>query len=368
MRKPLPSAALCGVLLSLATAASAAPNKEQQARELAEQAMQGDYLATRFQQAERKLQKALKLCGKKHCSPQVQAELHRDLGVVYLAGSKKPDKGKKELRAAVAADPQVRLDPDFSTPEVEKAFVAAGGVVEKQKEPEPEAPEPEVAEPETPPAEPAPADGAVRNWFSLSFQQELLVYGATSGVCSGAEQYHCFLSGEPYAGSIYDAAGNEIHGGVGGATRRVLIGYERVLGDEFTLGGKLGFAFAGSPEPTGAKGLVPFHAELRGSYWFGEAPFASGGLRSYVGLAAGLGEVDGRVTVEYYVDQAGYQSNQKGKLDAWRQTGPGFVGLHAGLALAPSQHHALSLELRLLQILPASAFGGALNVGYSFGL
>ena len=102
---------------------------------------------------------------------------------------------------------------------------------------------------------------------------------------------------------------------------------------------------------------MPVHAELRGSYWFGQAPFAAGGLRGYLGLSGGLGEIDGRATVEYYIDEAGYQSNAKGKLDAWRKTGPGFVGLHGGLAYALSQRHALTLELRFVQMLAATAQG-----------
>jgi hypothetical protein len=197
-----------------------------------------------------------------------------------------------------------------------------------------------------------------------------LVYGATKDVCGGNDQYHCFSGGQEYLASdgIYDGAGNEIQGGLGIATRRLMLGYDRVLGQNFTLGAKLGFIFAGSPDPRDSKGLVPYHAELRGSYWFGQDPFASPGLRGYVGLAAGYGAVDGRVTVEYYADEAGYQQNDKGKLDAWRQTGPFFVGLHAGLAIAPTPHHQLSLELRLLQMLPESAFGGALGVSYAFGL
>ncbi len=189
-------------------------------------------------------------------------------------------------------------------------------------------------------------------------------------MCSGAAQYQCFLQGKSYTGPVYSGSGNQLQGGVGFATRRMLIGYERLFGDSITAGVKLGFAIGGSPKATngGGTAFFPFHGELRGSYWFGSAPFQSAGLRGYAGLAAGLGEIDGHVSVEYYEDAAGYNAGSKGKLDAWRKTGTGQVGVHGGLAYAFSTQQQLFLELRVLQMLGATALGGAVNVGYAFGL
>lgn len=333
--------------------------------------MQGDYLGTDFKSAEQKLQKALKACGKKACSAKVRAELHLDLAVVEIAGIKKKDKGKKEMQAAIAADPNVELSPDFTTPEVKKAFVAAGGVIHEAEkaEPEPE-PEPEAAPAPAAEAEPEPDTGAHRHWLSAAFQLDFLSYSAVDRVCSGADQYQCFLQGQSYGGPIYDDSGNRVQGGVGLATKRILVGYDALLGDNVTLGARVGFAFGGSPKATteGGAAFFPLHAELRGNYWFGDTPFASGGVRPYVGLSAGLAEVDGHVTVEYYQDAAGYQQNQKGKLDAWRKTGKGFAGLQLGLAYGIGTQQQLLVELRLLQMFGAGATGGALSFGYGFGL
>jgi hypothetical protein len=331
--------------------------------------MDGDYLGTQFNAAEQKLQKALRACGKSGCSASVLAELHLDLAVVHFADKKK-DKAKKEVRAALAADPAVQLNPDFSTPELEKAFSDAGGVTQAA---EPEPTEPAESEPEEEPkAAPPVADesgaGGPQNWLSLAFQQDLLSYKETTGVCTGAAQYQCFLQGQQYGGDIYRGSGNQLQGGVGLATKRILLGYERVLGENLTVGAKLGFAFGGSPKAPGGSAFLPLHAEARGSYWFGHAPFASAGLRGYAGLALGVGEVDGRVTVEYFVNEQGYQTGAKGKLDAWRKTGKGFAGLHAGVAYAFAEEQQLFLELRLLQLLGATALGGAVNIGYAFGL
>lgn len=370
-RKTVTTLGLFSVLCLVAVSARA-ESKDREASELGKQAMQQDYLGTDFKAAEQKLQKALKACGKKGCSGAVRAELHLSLAVVYIAGEKKKDKGKKELKAALAADSTVQLNPDFSTPEVEKAFVAAGGT---KHEAAPAAAEGEEAEPEPAPSAPAepkeaPDDGEARNWFSVAFQLDFLSYSQTKGVCNGAEQYQCFLQGQSYSTPIFAGSGNQLQGGVGLATKRVLVGYERLLGENITLGARLGFAFGGSPTATSGNGkaFLPFHAELRGSYWFGDAPFESGGVRGYAGLAAGLAEVDGHVTVEYYQDMAGYTSGAKGKLDAWRKTGNGFAGLHLGLAYGIGTQQQLLLELRLLQMLGASATGGALSLGYGFGL
>jgi len=363
--------------LALHSQVARAEPKDREASALGKQAMDGDYLGTQFKEAEKKLQKALKLCAKQQCSGAVRGQLHLDLAIVYAAGLKKKDKAKKEMQAAIAADASVELNPDFSTPEIEKMFVASGGHKPEKKaapaEPDDDEDEPKAKASATAHDEADAATGetgSVRNWISFSFQQDLLSYKQTDGVCSGAPQFQCFLQGQSFAGTIYTGAGNQLQGGVGFATKRVLVGYDRVLGDNITLGARVGFAFGGSPKATNGSGtaFLPFHAEARGSYWFGDAPFAKEGLRGYVGLAAGLGEVDGHVTVEYYVDQAGYQANAKGKLDAWRKTGNTIVGLHGGVAYAFSKQQQLFLELRLLQMLGASALGGAINVGYGFGL
>ena len=366
------------VALALYVFPASAEPQDREASALAKEAMDSDYLGTQFQDAEQKLQQALKTCGKHGCSARVRAQLHLALATVYIAGLKKNDKGHREMQAAVAADPSVQLDPDFSTPEVQKAYAAAGGIEQSGEanagKPKRDDDDEDEGESKTTSAteKPGSADGdrTARNWFSASFQLDMLSYKETTGVCSGAAQYQCFLQGESYGGSIYQGSGNQLQGGLGFATKRLLVGYERVFGDNITAGAKLGFAFGGSPKATdgGGTAFLPLHAELRGSYWFGNAPFASAGLRGYAGLAAGLAEVDGHVSVEYYETAAGYSRDAKGKLDAWRKTGTTFVSAHVGVAYAFSKDQQAILELRLLEMLGETALGGALTVGYGFGM
>jgi hypothetical protein len=97
------------------------------ATKLADDAINNDYLATNFAEAEKKLRSGIKMCGGNACSAQTVARLHRDLGVVLVAGMNRPDDGKKEFGEALKADPNIALEKDLVTPEVEAAFQAAKG-------------------------------------------------------------------------------------------------------------------------------------------------------------------------------------------------------------------------------------------------
>jgi hypothetical protein len=121
----LASLAFVAGVLSPSLALSAP--KDAAATKLADDAINNDYLATNFAAAEKKLKSAIALCGANACSAQTRARLHRDLGVVYVAGMSRADDGTKEFVEALKADPNVALEKDLTTPEVEKAFQAAKG-------------------------------------------------------------------------------------------------------------------------------------------------------------------------------------------------------------------------------------------------
>lgn len=108
--------------------AQAEPN-DQAALDLAKNAIEVDYLETKFAEAKKKLEQALVLCAPKSCSNQVVARLHRDLGVVYIGGLHSTEEGKAEFVAALKADPSIALDPDLASDEVTIAFTEAKSVV-----------------------------------------------------------------------------------------------------------------------------------------------------------------------------------------------------------------------------------------------
>lgn len=347
-------------LLALTTQAGAEP-KDDAATKLGKQAMEGDYFAMRFKQAEQKLKQALAMCGKKACIAVVKARLHADLAVVYIAGLKKPDKGKQQIKLALDADAAIQLNPDFATPEAEQIYIDAGGIkqeLEAEEEDESDAAEDEAAR------QAAVEAATPCNWVSLGFQQEVVLHESRSSVCSSA-QYECFVGNASYPSTIAQGTSNSLDTGVGLGTRRVLLGYERLLFGRLTVGGRVGFAFGGRPNATigVSPGFNPLHAEVRASYWFGQQPpFQRKGRRFFLGLSGGLGEVNDSAPV--ILTSAAGQSR---RLDAWRKTGTPFIGPHGGVSYAIVQKHALALELRVLRLFGPGAFVAAANLSYALG-
>ena len=120
---------------------------------------------------------------------------------------------------------------------------------------------------------------------------------------------------------------------------RVLIGYDRLLGEQVTLGTRLGLAFLGTPERTDGKKFIPFHAEVRGAYWFSHDPFAGKGVRPYLFANAGLAQTSARLSTEV-VDQ----TTGATKLDVYKTSGPGFAGAGIGVQYAVSPDAAMVIE------------------------
>ncbi|MEI9940063.1 MAG: hypothetical protein WDO69_22815 [Pseudomonadota bacterium] len=376
---------LNGLVLALTLAAPStalAAAKDKSARALQQEAMQTDYAETNFKKAEQKLKKAIAQCGASGCSSQVVGELHRDLATVYIAGMKQGAKGKAELKQALHANPDLELDDDFATPELRKAFKELGGhdskaAVDEKSDPTKKQEDNCEAGNESC-LEEEPAKGSEhgsgkgsKNWISFHFEQDFLLYSAQDQVCGSnaagshaAANYSCFQNGAPFGDSpgedIAAGPGNHVSGGLGRATSRLLIGFDRLLTANLSLGLRLGYAFGG--RPAGESKFWPLHAEIRGDYWFGAAPFESSRLRPYLSLSGGLAEVDGKVSVEYY-DPSG----KKGTLDAWRKTGKGFAGLGFGVMVPFAGDNGIVPELRARQMFGASGTVFDLSIGYARG-
>lgn len=118
---------LCLVLASVfASAPARAASPDARARRLEDQAMNHDYLATRFKAAAKKLKRAVKVC-QTGCSTKLLARILRDLATVYIVGLKDDAHGLEAMQNALAADPDMQLDPALTTPDLESAYKAAGG-------------------------------------------------------------------------------------------------------------------------------------------------------------------------------------------------------------------------------------------------
>lgn len=121
----LSSLSLLSSLWLAASPAGAKGTIDEQALAHAEHAMSTEYLETHFESAEKELKQALAICGPNGCAPETVAELHRDLGVLYIVGMGRVPAGKTELEEALRTDPKVTLDPDLTTPELDATFAAA---------------------------------------------------------------------------------------------------------------------------------------------------------------------------------------------------------------------------------------------------
>lgn len=111
-------------IVAFSSRAALAASHDAEAIKLREAAIYQDYLATDFPSAEKKLTQALTLCEKPaDCTPATRARLHCDLGVVFFASQKSAD-GRAQFAAALQEDPNVTLDPDLTSPELQKEFAA----------------------------------------------------------------------------------------------------------------------------------------------------------------------------------------------------------------------------------------------------
>jgi hypothetical protein len=390
------------VLLTVGVAA-AAP-KDKAATKLADQAMQQDYTGTQFKKAEQKLKKALKDCGDDGCSPVVMGRLHRDLATVYIGGTNQGGKGKAEMKAAIEAYPDLQLDKDLETPELRKAYEAAGGgkndkakgddededdkkskkkkAKDEDEEEKPAADEDddkkkkkkgddeEEDEEKPKPSSDSSGDGPL-NWISLTVQQDFMVFPAENDVCVLSTQYSCFQGGVPAnsgfdgnGGYVYQGTGDQVKSGIGIATTRFLLGFDRFVIPSLSVGARVGFAIGGAPKSDVGSAFLPVHAEARLMYWFSKDSF-----RPYALLGGGLGEVDGHVAVDYFAADVNNvaQSGTKGTLDAWRKSGNVFVTVGAGALIMVGKTFGVGPELRLMQMFGSSGTNLAAGLTGHYG-
>lgn len=415
--------------LALATAISPrealAAAQDAEAQELADQAIFTDYLQLDFKSGEKKLREALALCEKGSCSPTVHAQVYRDLAVIYITGMKRQDDGRKLLVKALQLDPRVALDADLTTPDLIRVFEEAQQEVARTPEPAPAPaappkaapterkgtrkaaaapkPAPETSDasggsmdddasadcpPDFPGCEAIPEktkdsdeeegpDLGTVNWLSAGLQQDFLMFSGESGVC-GTErpsELSCFRANDQFRDPTVEfTAGDagEVAGGFRPATTRLLIGYDRVLFPNITVGVRLGYAIGGGPAEPGGSGFVPFHAELRGAYWF--APLEVGKVRPYATAGGGLAQIDSSVTTELVdrgpqgqipVDTDGQP--QASRVTVWKKTGTTFASLGAGAMYPLNSKSGITAELKGVLLFPSSGMSVSLQAGYSHG-
>jgi len=131
---------------------------------------------------------------------------------------------------------------------------------------------------------------------------------------------------------------------------------------------------------------LPFHGELRLSYWFGKGALAKKGLRPYVHAGGGIAQVDGRVKVkvadcepipldqpDVYEkcvagDQSVHDQTTPTPMDVWKSMGQGFLTAGGGLTYAFTPNIGGQLNLNLMYMLPTAGFVMQPSIGIVYGL
>lgn len=107
--------------LLVARVTVAGGDNDAKATTLADQAVFEDYLNLNLDAAVSKLKTAIELCDT-DCSPPVKARIFRDLGVIRIAAQQNSNEGLEMFVKALRVDPNIELDEDLTTPDVEQAF------------------------------------------------------------------------------------------------------------------------------------------------------------------------------------------------------------------------------------------------------
>ncbi|EYF02830.1 hypothetical protein [Chondromyces apiculatus] len=218
------------------------------------------------------------------------------------------------------------------------------------------------------------------NLLTLSLVQDFGL-GTGADVCSRQSQldegFACFRSGgTQYHGTPEPGRGGEIGSFLQPATARILVGYDRVLTENLSLGLRLGYVLqGGGPRESGTDGssFLPFHGELRAAYTFGATPFREAGLRFALFVNAGVAQVDTEHRVFIREDQSvpppvsQLDNPPTQTLSAYQRSGTGFFGGGATATYAVTPAAGFSLGLRLARFFPSSGTIASPELGFLLG-
>ncbi|HEY4015099.1 MAG TPA: hypothetical protein VGM06_17265 [Polyangiaceae bacterium] len=213
-----------------------------------------------------------------------------------------------------------------------------------------------------------------KNWIWFGVQADLLSMPGANPACAGGQGYSCFRSdnGAYLATTPVANFDDQVLSGFATAPMvRILIGYDRALGNNFSLGGRLGYTIlGGGPQRPAANGndagpsFMPIHLEARVAYWFGAHPFAHKGVRFNLFLSGGLTEVDASQNIDLQTAPGTVPIF----VDAWRKTGTGFVAGGPAIMYAVSRNGGITLEVKPEILFPTFGFAVAGTLGYAIGL
>jgi hypothetical protein len=240
-------------------------------------------------------------------------------------------------------------------------------------------------------------------WVGLHVAQDFAFVGGDN-VCTAESQandnFACYFPGSrdiPYDPGHYGTtAVGKIGTGTVMATTRFMLSLDRLITPHIMAGVRLGYAIRGGPpakrqvEYDGdesfskvlneGKAFLPFHAEVRGSYWFGQNALSKRGFRPYVHAGGGLAQVDAKVVVNTHEEcskrvpaanpACGTPDPRTGdySADAWKKLGQGFITIGGGLGYAFTSKMMAQVNVNAMYMLGASGLVLQPSLGVAMGL
>jgi hypothetical protein len=212
-----------------------------------------------------------------------------------------------------------------------------------------------------------------KNWMSIAAEQEF-GFVSTTGACSiqmqENEGYACYRAdGQQYTG-------NAVHTneplGVGPGPTRLVLGFDRLLHYDTTLGRRVGWTFFGEgPTPRAGTPFVPLLVSARATHWFGDDLFKRSGPRPFVFVTGGYAMTDVKTETHVREDPTKVPYQEGNDLEqtvtVWKRAGDGFAGGGGGFAFAWDARRAAFVELAVLGVFPFNAVVIAPSAGVMLG-
>jgi hypothetical protein len=206
----------------------------------------------------------------------------------------------------------------------------------------------------------------------LVLQQDIAVLAAAKDVCLTQDIYSCRQGNDTYfdpspAATPAKGVADEVKAGVGAATTRVLLQYDRPVTANLALGGRIGYAFGGGPDSRSGAPFFPYHLEGRASLWIGSDPFIQTGVRPYFVASFGFAQVDVGVNVPLVMLDAS-NNETPGSLVAWKRSGSVFGSGGFGILYALGRNTGFLGEIRVQRMFPTVGTIVPIQLGYVVGL
>ncbi len=246
------------------------------------------------------------------------------------------------------------------------------------------------------------SDGRRMNWISVTFAPDFTIISGED-ICGFRDGYDgetptesfnpafvCAKNPESenpsrYLGQPTPGQGNNVNTGFGVSTMRLMLGYDRVIIEGFSLGARVGYVFNGTNEDFAS--FIPVHAAARAKYTFGSDPWRDQVVRPWIFIDGGFAQVDTAVEVDVLEDgeacgaeepsdssspctvesESGEPEPRIQTVRAIQQAGLGFAGGGAGVSFVPVGLFEINVGVRFAVTFPVVVPFFSPEVGIGFG-